>query len=263
MDISCCASISQCKLVSDCGFDRVVLSAAELARSTSEQLCALRCTMDERRLSCRALNDFCPPELKLCGPDYQLASVKDYVSRLAPRAAALGVRQIGVGAPLSRMVPPGFPAEVARAQFLECMTLAAQLCAPYQLRILIEPICRQATNLINTTPQALQFVLTGGQMDLVYDIYHAFMMGEDPTALRPAMDYIKIVHIAHADHGRRPPTRDTIHRYLPYLQMLHELGYQGELAAEFDMTGVTPDILEESCRVLKTVGASGAQAALR
>lgn len=255
MEISCCASGTQCCLVSRCGFDRIVLSASELAGSSLEWVRALVETMDSLRLTCLALNDFCPPELKLCGPEYRLERVEQYVARLASKAAKVGVRQIGVGAPLSRRIPQGFPKELAWSQLLECMTRAAQICEPYRIRILMEPICGQMTNLLNTTAETLDFVQAGEGMGLVYDIYHAWMMGEDPTAVLPALDKIEMVHIAHADHGRRPLTRENIQRYIPYLQVLQDAGFQGELAAEHDMTDIESEILKESCQTLRAVAA--------
>ena len=88
MYISCCASASLCQLVAECGFDRVVLSASELERSSQEQIQGLSRTLNHFHLTCRSLNDFCPPELKLCGPEYKLGQVEQYVSNLAPRTAA-------------------------------------------------------------------------------------------------------------------------------------------------------------------------------
>lgn len=263
MNISCCASASQCQLVSDCGFDRVVLSARELAQSSSEQLHTLSRTLNRLHLTCRSLNDFCSPELKLCGPEYQLEQVEQYVSQLAPRAAELGITQIGMGAPLSRKIPPKFPRELAEGQLLECMCRAAQLCRPYQIQILMEPICGQATNLLTNTQETLDFVQACDSLGMVYDIYHAWMMGEDPTAVLPAMDKIEMVHIAHANNGRRPLTRDNVHCYLPYLQMLQELGYQGEIAVECDMDQITPALLKESCQVLKMTNAPYYQVTMR
>lgn len=173
--------------------------------------------------------------------------------KLVPRAAELGITQVGIGAPLSRRIPPEFPKELARAQLLECMICAVQICRPYQIQILMEPICSQATNLLNTTEETLRFVRACDSLGMVYDIYHACMMGEEPATVLPAIDKIKMVHIAHANHGRCLPTRDNVYRYLPYLQMLQELGYRGEIAVECNMSDITPILLEESFQALKMV----------
>lgn len=262
MYISCCASASLCQLVAECGFDRVVLSASELERSSQEQIQGLSRTLNHFHLTCRSLNDFCPPELKLCGPEYKLGQVEQYVSNLAPRAAELGITQIGIGAPLSRKIPSKFPRKLADEQLLECMCRAAEICKPYQIRILMEPICGQMTNVLNSTKDTFQFIQLCNDLGMIYDIYHAWMMGEDPAAVLPAMDKIEMVHIAHASNGRYPLTRGNIHYYLPYLQMLQELGYQGEIAIECGMTQMIPALLAESYHVLKEVSAPNYQVAI-
>ncbi len=253
MYISCCASASLCQLIAECGFDRVVLSASELEHSSPAQIRELSRTLKQLHLACRSLNDFCPPELKLCGPEYKLGQVEQYVSNLASRAAELGVTQIGIGAPLSRKIPPKFPRKLAGEQLLECMCRAAEICKPYQMRILMEPICSQMTNVLNSTKDTFQFIQLCNDLGMIYDIYHARMMGENPAAVLPALDKIEMVHIAHTNNGRYPLLRENIHYYLPYLQMLQELGYRGEIAVECGMTQMIPALLAESYHVLKEV----------
>lgn len=263
MYASCCTSIHQCRLAAEAGFDRVALSAGEVAAASPETLKTLERQLRDWSVECRGMNDFCPSELKLCGPDYIPERVSGYVSRLAPRAAELGVTQIGVGAPLSRMLPEGYPRDLAWRQLRESMSLTARLCRPYGIRILLEPVCRQMTNFLNYTAEVFSLVETCAVDDLgmVYDIYHAWMMGESPAALLPAMGRIGIVHIAHARHGRRLPQADTIGLYQPYFQTLLEAGYQGEVALEAQLDRVTLSQLTESRQALEQMLSPGRQSA--
>lgn len=251
MYTSCCASIGQCQMVAEAGFDRVVLSASELVRASPKTLRMLAGSLTRWDLECRSLNDFCPPELKLCGPDYHLAQVKQYLQTLVPKCAALGVRQIGVGAPLSRMLPGGYPQGRGEKQLLEWLLFAVRLCRPHGIQILLEPVCSQMTNFLNGTADVLRLTDACDGMGMVYDIYHAWRMGEPPAAMLPAVRKIEMVHIAHAGHGRQLPTRETITRYVPYLQCLMDAGYLGEIAVEGGMEGVDPALLAESCQALK------------
>jgi len=246
--------------VAEAGFDRVVCSAREVAGTQPDQLETLAQQLASWALECRALNDFCPPELKLCGPNYRPELVERYIGRLAPRAARLGVEQIGVGAPLSRSIPEEYPRELALEQLRECLDLTARLCRPYGIRILLEPICRQMTNLLNRIPEVLALIERCEEpVDVVYDIFHAWMMKEPPADALPAMKRIRIVHIAHAQDGRRLPTAETIEPYLPYVQMLLDAGYQGEISVEAELDGADRFQLTHSYQTIRqTVALCGA-----
>lgn len=261
MYISCCAPACQYQMVSEAGFDRIVLSAQEVAGAPPDLLQTLSHWFHHRNLTCWALNDFCPPELKLCGPNYSPGQVERYVERLAPKAAQLGVAQIGIGAPLSRRIPENFSRQLAQAQLLESLELTARLCRPYNIQILLEPVCRQMTNFLNGTSEVLALAdRCDAPVDIVYDIFHAWMMEEPPAAARPAIDRIGIVHIAHAHNGRRLPTTETITQYHPYLQMLLDSGYQGEISIEAQMDGIDQSRLAQSCQALRQALTSAAAA---
>lgn len=252
--ISCCTPIRQCQMAAEAGFDRVVLSAWELANIQPDALKTLKQYFESRALECRALNDFCPPELKLCGPDYRPELVKRYMEHLAPRAALLGVEQIGVGAPLSRYIPEGFPQDFALEQMQTSLDLAARMCRPYGIQILLEPICRAMTNLLNNTPEVLALVKRCEEpVGIVYDIFHAWMMNEPPADALPAMNRIGIVHIAHAQNGRRLPTAETITQYQSYFQMLLDANYQGELSIEAQLEEANQSQLAQSCQALRQI----------
>ena len=251
MVISCCAAIRQCRMVKDAGFDRVVLSATELAGSPGERIDQLRRQLRRWNLDCRCLNDFCPPELKLCGPGYRPEQVAGYVERLARRAAGLEITRVGVGAPLSRMLPEGYPGELAEEQLRECMELTAVLCRPYGIGVSLEPICRQMTNFLNHTDETFRLAASCGGLGMVYDIYHAWMMEEPPEAVLGAMEKVDMVHLAHADRGRKVPGKDTVKRYFPYVQTLLTAGYRGEISVEAPLDGVDAAHLAECCRALR------------
>ena len=250
MKISCCTSVCQCQIAAEAGFDRVVLSASELAHTPEYVVQSLAENLSRWGLECRSMNDFCPSELKLCGPEYHLKQVVEYIRRLAPRAASLGVTQIGIGAPGSRMLPVGYSRARAEGQLQECMLHMAEQCAPYGIRILLEPICRQMTNFLNHTTEVFRLVEHSENVGMVYDVYHAWMMRESPAAILQVGDKIEMVHIAHAEHGRRLLTRDNIQRYASYAGSLMAAGYDGEVAVECSLDDVEWPRLVECCRAM-------------
>lgn len=257
MELSCCVAAEQCGLAARAGFRLAVLSANELAGLPADALSALDRRLAALGLTCRSTNDFGFPALRLCGPGYLPRWVEDYARRLAPRAAGLGIERLGVGAPLCRRLPEGYPRALAGEQMRESLLRLAGICRPYGIQVLLEPICAQVTNFLNDTREVLEVLeACGGEVGMVYDIYHAWRTGETPEALKPAAGRIGTAHIAHHwNAGRHIPLEPSMDRYRPYLRSLLETGYDGELAIEAGLDGVDASQLEESRRTLERAAA--------
>ena len=93
-----------------------------------------------------------------------------------------------------------------------------------------------------TTAEAAAFVRAVGEPNvrLQYDVFHMTRMGEDvEAALREHID--AIAHVQIADHpGRGEPGSGQID-FAALFALLDELGYEGDVAAEYVPTGVTED----------------------
>jgi len=235
MEYGCCTAIDNYGLLVQTGYDRIILSAAELAAMSAADFGRLRDTLSAGPVKCRALNSFCTPELKLCGDGYDDGAVAAYTVSLAERAASIGVRYIGIGAPKSRNIPPGFARADAALQLKRSLQEICRVCAGYDVGVLLEPVCDLECNFITTTDEAAVLVgeLGLANLNLVFDTYHAFMMGEDGNPLRRAMKYVKLVHTAQDVGGRRHYLRpENMEEYRVYFDALLEAGYDGEVSVE-------------------------------
>lgn len=235
MIYSCCASLGMLDAVECAGYERIILPGTEVAAWSDGELTAVVERLRRSPLTCRALNSFCTPELILCGPNYDPEKVKAYIDRLAPRAAALGAEYIGVGSPKSRSIPDGFDKELAMEQWCETLTILCDACAPHGITVLLEAVCALEGNWMTTTTSALEVVRRMGREDLqiVFDTYHAFMMGEDAAPLKEAMPHVRLVHVAQDIIGQRHYLRwENFGEYKVYFDALLEAGFNGEVAVE-------------------------------
>ena len=148
MKTGCCTSIDNYDLVAANGYDRIILPAVEIVSFDDYAFTEAFRKVAHGSLECVALNSFCNPHLKLCGRDYDQAAVKAYIGNLAVRAARLGVRQIGIGAPKSRSIPPTFSRELAMTQFKNSLAILTDICRPYDIEILLEAVCDLECNFI-------------------------------------------------------------------------------------------------------------------
>ena len=235
MKYSCCMGSEYYHDVAAAGYDAIVLPAVELARMPEQAYRSLLETVRTGAIPCNALNAFCPAELRLCGPGYDAKAVVTYTKQLAQRAAELGVKAVGVGSPRSRDLPEGWDRTAAEAEFLQSIISIADVLNQYGIRTLLEAVCTQECNLLTTTKEAVAMVKKMARSDvgLVYDIYHAVMMVEDPADYLMAADYVGIVHIAQKERGKRGfLSRDRLSEYEAYFHTIRDSGYAGEVSIE-------------------------------
>ncbi len=235
MLFGCCTSISNYDLLVKHGYDRIILPATELMGMDEAAVAAMRRTLANGPVQCRALNSFCTPELLLCGDGFDPTAVEAYCSILARRAHQIGVKFIGVGAPKSRSVADDFPREIAMVQFKLSLAILCAASAPYGIIVLLEAVCSLECNFITTTDEALEVVraLHYDNLALVFDAYHAFMMGEDAEPLRRAMEDVKLVHVAQNIDNRRHYLRlENMPEYRVFFDALLDGGYAGEVSVE-------------------------------
>lgn len=240
----CCASAENAALVAAAGFDRIALQGFYIASCTQEELKRLRKELDGLGLQCRSLNAFCPAEIKLVGEGYDPARLAEYAAQLAQKAKLLGVEAIGIGSPNSRVLPEGFDRATAMRQWVDALRVIAEAFRPYGIAPLAEPLCTLECNWMNTASEVAASVEQAQvpELGMVYDMYHAFAMGEDADALRRVLPLVRLVHIAHLIDGQKHYLHEShIADCAPYFAVLREAGYEGEIAVE-----ATYDALDEA-----------------
>ena len=256
MLFGCCTSFENHGLLARYGYDRIILSAVELMQMDEETFNRATMTLQSGPVQCRALNSFCPPSLRLCGEYYDAGAVEAYCAALAARASLLGIEYIGVGAPKSRSIHDGFSRALALIQLTRSLNILCDACAPYNITVLLEAVCSLECNFITGTDEAFEIVrsLPRGNIALVYDTYHAFMMGEDDRPLRRALDSVKLVHMAQNIGNQRHYLRpEKLAEYKVYLDALLDGDYDGEVSVEalYDdleaRLGETLDIMKILC----------------
>ncbi|MDR5695631.1 MAG: 5-keto-L-gluconate epimerase [Armatimonadota bacterium] len=194
---------------------------------------ALRALLDEVGLSVPALGTgqaYLADGLSFTNP-----------SKGVRRGAVARVRaHISLAASLGAMVVIGLirgkveetPREQAVAWMLECLKECAQVAEDADMRLVLEPVNRYESNLINTVEEALAVIQEVGSpyLGLLADTFH--MNIEEPSieaSLRAAGSLLWHVHIA--DSNRRAPGLG--HLDFPrILKTLREIGYSGYLSAE-------------------------------
>lgn len=244
MKYCCCAAPENYDLVKKAGYERITFQASYVATCSEEEfenLCAL---VAQDGPKCRSLNAFCPASIPLVGLGHDPKELRKYTQHLGKRAALLGVEAVGIGSPNSRKLPEGYDRNLAMTQWEQSLKVIAEELEKFDIFALAEPLCTLECNWMNTTEEVLSSVkkLNLPNLGMVFDMYHAFAMGEDAKPMEAAMPYVRLVHIAQLVEGEkhylRPDHREDC---AAYFAVLRAWGYDGELAVE-----ATYDPLEEA-----------------
>lgn len=229
----CCAAPEHAALVASAGFDRIALQGTFVAGAEEPRLKELLRELDGLGLQCRSLNAFCPADIKLVGAEFDARRLAAYAARLAEKASLLGVEMVGVGSPNSRILPENFDRTTAMAQWLEALQVIAEAFRPFGIDVLAEPLCTLECNWMNTADEVAASLTKVEGVGMVYDMYHAFAMGEDAETLRRVLPLVRLVHIAHLVDGKKHYLREAhLADCAPYFEVLRAAGYDGEIAVE-------------------------------
>jgi sugar phosphate isomerase/epimerase len=181
-----------------------------------------------------ACNGLVPGEMKITGPDADLARLKAYMDVVCRRAQLVGTRVLVFGSGAARNIPEGFDRKRAVHQLREFAKSAADLAAQYNVTVAAEALNSTECNVLSTLAEAAEFVsaVNHPHLRLVVDTYHLWAEGESLEVVRGAMPLVAHVHVADlagrvAPGEGRPPSD-----YRAFFRVLKDSGYSGMISVE-------------------------------
>ena len=208
------------------GFDYVESCFSLLAQAQEEKFSAFQNALNETGMTCEAVNCFLPGSLKVTGADVDEKAIAEYVERGMKRGQQLGVKTVVFGSAGSRTVPEGFSyAEGARQYIHALKTIIAPLAAKYGMTVVIEPLSKVDTNLVNTVKEGAVFAsaVDHENVKLLCDLYHMCNVADTNEDVSTVGELIRHAHIAQPQ-GRRYPTDGEKYDYAAFLKTLTGVG---------------------------------------
>ena len=232
--IGYCVGLKGLEIAKSAGFDYVELGVTEIAALSDADFDAALERVKQVGIPTPNANLFIPGSIRLTGPEatdqeQQLAYVKKAFARLN----RLGVKIVCFGSGGARRVPEGFPQEEAFKQLVAFGKLIAPEARENGITVVIEPLRRQETNIINTTRQGLDLVkaVNDPNFELLIDFYHLASEKEDPAIILEAREHIRHLHMANPQ-GRVFPLLWEEFDYAPFFANLRQIGYAGRISIE-------------------------------
>jgi len=229
------------------GFDYVELPLAQMVDLNDKEFLPLKGKIGSSGLKCEACNNFFPASIRLTSNDVDYGKTEAYLDKALGRAAQLGVKVIVLGSPKSKNVPEGYPMDKAWSQLVELLRNIDPLVRTRGITVVIEPLNKMESNIINTAAEGLQLVkaVDRENIKLLIDYYHLVMERENPEIILDAGSYIKHIHFANPT-GRVYPA-EKVDGYIRFMDLLKRIGYEGRISIE----AYTKDFCHDAKRSVK------------
>jgi sugar phosphate isomerase/epimerase len=195
-----------------------------------------------------AANSLLPQELKIVGPDLDPQALRQYVTSVVRRSHWAGIKTLVFGSAGARNVPDGFSHQKAREQILEFLNMAVGLAAEQGITLVIEPLNRQESNIINSVSEAMFYVkrVNHPNVRCLVDSYHFWVDDDSLEDLKLAMPWIAHAHVADKA-GRVAPGQSETSDYQPFFRAMKQSDYRGAISVEalnfVDFKNVAPAVI--------------------
>ena len=234
IDVGVCTSIQNAQKVKDAGGDYIELSVSGflMPMKTDAEFAENLALAGTSPLPIYACNGFFPGAIKLTGPDRDHALALEYAEVAFRRARMIGVKRIVLGSSGSRNYPEGYDKKAAVEELTELLRKMGPIAAKYDVVVVLEPLRRQESNIINTVAEGVDVVKRVGHTNIrcLADIYHMMVENEGPEVLVKEKRYIAHTHVAEKEGRAVPGTHgeDLTH----YYDALRRARYKGGLSIE-------------------------------
>ena len=255
----------QCELVADAGYKGIEIAPFSLVEKGIEEITprkrqAMVAAMKGAGIECVGLHWLLsppPPGLHVTTPE---ASVRErswgYVHKLIDLCGDLGGKIMVFGSPRGRNAVKGFSVPEATKHLAHGLAAAAGHAHDRGVKILLEPLGSNQTDVVNTTAEAVRIL---GEIDhpaiqTMFDFHNTVDEGASfNEIIRKYFPRIGHVHVQEMD-GQYLGAGTGIRDFVKAFQTLKDFGYSGWVSLEvLDFSPGPKTIAKESMRALKTI----------
>ena len=219
-------SIERISVAARSGFDFVESCFSLLADKDDEYFERFREELEKYNIKCLSVNCFIPGNLKVTGPDVDYSALAEYIEKGMKRGKEIGLEKIVFGSGGARNVPDGWAYEDAYRQLIYFLKeTVAPLASKYGLTVVLEPLRRGDSNIINSAFEGAAVVsaVDSDCIKCLVDLYHMETAGDDAQTVRALKGSIKHAHIAEPVNRHYPAPGDGV----DYKSFIEALEYAG------------------------------------
>lgn len=180
-----------------------------------------------------------PLDSRISDPSFDLNYYKDFLGKAADRTAEMGGTYFVFGNGKARSLPTDGDIAVAAAssKFDDFFNMLLEIAAARGITVLIEPLGKKLSNIVNTIPEAVAFIEKFDKPNLKTFIDYRYMVELDRPLdeIKKYQTYIKHVHLDNPltiFPERVVPRIDDGFDYKPFLDALIKVSYMGIISIE-------------------------------
>ncbi|MBQ7089501.1 MAG: sugar phosphate isomerase/epimerase [Clostridia bacterium] len=234
MRFGVCTKFENLPFVAAAGYDYFEGNLNKLAAMSEEESEAARAALQASGLAMETTACFFGSADRLTGEEVDFEAIAAYADRALKRAAAFGVKVAVLGSGGARKIPEGFPREKAEEQFVRVIRICGDAAQKYGIKIALEPLNRNETNLMNTLSEGLALCERADHpaVGMLADFYHMYMVDDDLATLQAIGDRLFHVHIARPNEDRAAPSMADEAVLRQWSAALKQSGYNGRISLE-------------------------------
>jgi sugar phosphate isomerase/epimerase len=231
MKLGCCASINRAYEVHKAGFDFIECTVVSLMPENDSDFEEILKKVQDSPIPVKACNVLLPGGLKIVGETVDQDAIKEYISTALPRVKQIGADTVVFGSGGARTLPEGFSRVKGEEQILQFLNLAADYAEPLGITIVIEPLNRKESNILNSVPEAVEFAKRVNRKGIqaLADFYHMDEENEPLENIVTSKEYVKHIHVADTDR-LAPGTGE--YPYTEFVDCLKQANYDGRISIE-------------------------------
>lgn len=201
-------------------------------------------------LPVEAMSYLFPHDFRLYGEGADEARNRAYFDRVVSVLDLAKAKVVVLGSGWTRNVPKGWTSTQAEQAFLETLRWCAQALEGSTALLVIEPLNRKESNLVNSVAEGAQLarLLNHPKVLGLADFYHMDEENEPLDTLIPNAPWLGHIHLA--DTQRLNPGTGR-YDYASFFGHLKRAGYRGRLSAECGVQGDPVDAMRLSAKFLR------------
>ena len=175
-----CTEIENAEKMREAGYDYVELSMSSVAALSDAEFETLKEKVLKAPLPVESMNSMMPGTYHILTKNGLGEGVREYLEQAFYRARLLGVKVIVFGAGGARRLPDDMTMEEGLSGLTAFLQLAGTIAEKNGLRIAIEPLRKEETNIIHYVHEAQALAARVGRENVgaLADLYH-MMSGDD------------------------------------------------------------------------------------
>lgn len=198
------------KIAKDAGFDYMECGFSLLARADEKMFNDFKDALTANNIACEASNCFMPGDLPIIGHDYYAEEYTDYIEKGMKRGSEIGMKYIVFGSSAARSIPESFSYAEGIKQLGDFLgNVASPIAEKYEMTVVIEPLRKNETNVINTIKEGTMLAVLSGKDNIacLVDMYH--MVGDTNDDIRQLKGSIRHAHFSN------PISKNNLKRVFP------------------------------------------------